>query len=266
MPAILPSRLKIQAARLGELVPNADLFVRSLRTLLDYYADRTHRPGQSGDPPPLLPAYNVPPPVLRQILLELTPTLSAEQSKGLVICDALWEQENFECRLLAARILGHLPVEPLGPVLERLLLWVQEDEERVLDELLTKGLVRWRSEAPNSFLLRLGEWMKSPSFKEQKLGLKALKPVIEDRSFTNLPVLFRILNPVVRIAPPQIRPDLLHVIRFLVKRSPQETAFFLRQNMSAQDTPWVTRKVLPEFPTSLQHSLREAMKNPKLEV
>lgn len=265
MPAILLSRLKIQTVRLAELIPTPDLFARSLRTILEYYSDRTHRPGQSGEPPPLLPAYNVPHPVLRQILRELAPQLSVDQSKGLAICDALWRQEQFECRLLAARILGLLPVEPLEPVYERLLVWVQEDEERVLNELLTHGLTRWRKEAPTSYLVRLGEWLKSSSFNEQKLGLKALLPLIEDPSFNNLPVLFRLLNPLVRVAPSPIRPDILPVLRSLAKRSPNETAFYLRQNMTAQDTPWLTRKVLAEFSASLQLSLREAMKDPGLE-
>jgi hypothetical protein len=265
MPAILLSRLKIQSARLTELIPTPDLFVRSLRTILEYYSDRTHRPGQSGDPPPLLPAYNVPAPVLKQILLELTPLLSGNQSQGLVLCDALWSQEQFECRLLAARILGLLPVEPLDPVYVRLRVWVLEDEERVLKELLIEGLTRWRKEIPNSFLIQLGDWLNSTSFKEQKLGLKALLPLIGDPSFNNLPVLFRVLNPLVRVAPSQIRPDLLPVLRSLARRSPKETAYFLRQNMTAQDTPWLTRKVLAEFPPSLQNSLREALKNPNIE-
>jgi hypothetical protein len=265
MPAILLSRLKIQAARLAELIPNPDLFVRSLRTILEYYSDRTHRPGQSGEPPPLLPAYNVPSPILRQILLELTPQLSTNQSQGLTLCDALWGQEQFECRLLAARILGLLPVEPLEPIDKRLRVWALEDEERVLNEILTRGMTRWRKEAPNLYLNQLAEWLTSSSFKERKLGLKALLPLIEDRSFNNLPVLFRLLTPLVRVAPSQIRPDLLPVLRSLAKRSPKETAFFLRQNLAAQDTAWVTRKVLSAFPASLQNSLREAMMHPKVD-
>jgi hypothetical protein len=265
MPAIQLSRLKIQAARLAELIPTPDLFVRSLRTILEYYSDRTHRPGQSGEPPPLLPAYNVPFPVLRQILHELTAPLSKNQSQGLLICDALWAQEQYECRLLAARVLGLLPVEPLEPVYERLMVWVLEDEERVLNELLSQGLTRWRKEAPNSYLIQLNEWMRSSSFTEQKLGLKALLPLIDDRSFTNFPVLFRLLNPMVRVAPSQIRPDLIPVLRSLAKRSPKETAFFLRQNMASQDTAWLTRKVLSEFSENLQQSLREEMKNPSVE-
>lgn len=265
MPAIQLSRLKIQAARLAELIPTPEIFVRSLRTILDYYSDRTHRPGQSGEPPPLLPAYNVPSPVLRHILRELIPLLSTNQSQGLALCDALWVQEQFECRIMAARILGLLPVDPLEPVYERIRAWVLEDEDRVLNELLAQGLTRWRQEAPTSYLIHLTEWLKSPSFKEQTVGLKALLPLIEDRSFTNFPVLYKILNPLVRVAPSQIRPDLLPVLRCLAKRSPKETAFLLRQNMTAQDTPWLTRRLLAEFPSELQQSLREDMKNPKLD-
>jgi hypothetical protein len=266
MPAILLSRLKIQAARLADLTTQPDIFVRSLRGILDFYSDRTRRPGQSGEPPPLLPAYHVPSPVLRQIMLELAPQLSADQSKGLALSTALWNQEQFECQLLAVRILGLLPVEPLEPVHDRLKKWAKEGEERVLTELLTTGLTRWRSEASNSFLGLVEEWLSSSSFHEQKMGLRALLPLIQDPDFGNLPVLFRILNPLVRVAPSQIRPDLVPVLKTLANRSPQETAYFLRHNMAAQDTAWVTRQVLTEFSKETQISLRKAMQNPQIEI
>jgi len=54
MPAIHPARMKIQVARLGEKIRQPEVFVRELHNLLDFYADRTHRPGQFGEPPPLL--------------------------------------------------------------------------------------------------------------------------------------------------------------------------------------------------------------------
>jgi hypothetical protein len=266
MPAILLSRLKIQATRLADLTNHPEIFVRSLMGMLDFYSDRTHRPGQSGEPPPLLPAYHVPSPVLRQIMLELAPQLSADQSKGLALSEALWNQKQFECRLLAVRILGLLPVEPLEPIHDRLKEWAKEGEERVLTELLTTGLSRWRSEASINLLALVEEWLTSSSFHEQKMGLRALLPLIHDTSFVNLPVLFRVLNPLVRVAPSQIRPDLVPVLKSLANRSPQETAYFLRHNMAAQDTAGVTRQILTEFSKETQISLRQAMQNPQVEI
>jgi hypothetical protein len=266
MPAIQHSRLRIQAAQLADLISTPEVFVRSLQTILDFYSNRTHRPGQSGDPPTLLPAYNVPPPVLRQILLELGPSLSGDQDNGLALCDILWEQEWYECRLLAARIFGLLPIEPLEPIQHRLIAWGRESEERLLNALLTDGLSRWRKEDPLGFLSLLEKWLKSPSFHDQVLGLRALLPLINDRSFVNLPVLFRLLNPFVRVASPTIRPNLILVLESLAKRSPKECAYFLRENMVSQDTAWITRQIIGIFPAEIQKGLRETMKNPKLQI
>lgn len=240
--------------------------MRQLREILDFYSDRTHRPGQSGEPPPLLPAYNAPPPVLRQILLETGPRVSSNQATGLALCDTLWEQEQFESRLLAARLFGLLPLVPFEPIYQRLSKWVKEDEERVLTALLTEGLSRWRKEAPANFLSIVEGWLKSSSFHEQRLGLRALLPLIKDDSFDNLPVLFRLLNPLVRVAPSMIRPDLLLVMESIAKRSPKECAYFLRQNMISPDTAWITRQILALFPAEIQKDLREAIKDPKLQI
>ena len=73
MPAIQLARLKIQSVRLAENFADPHTFARELRGLLDFYAERTHRPGQVGEPPPILPAYNVPPQVMRQVERELSP-------------------------------------------------------------------------------------------------------------------------------------------------------------------------------------------------
>jgi hypothetical protein len=266
MPAIQLSRLRIQAAQLADLISTPEIFVRSLKTILEFYSDRTHRPGQSGDPPPLLPTYNVPPPVLKQILQELGPRLSGDQENGLSLCDLLWVQEQYECRLLAARIFGLLPVKPLEPIQSRLIAWSRESEERVLTTLLSDGLSRWRKEDPLGFLSILEEWLKSPSFHDQILGLEALLPLINDKSFDNLPVLFRLLYPLVRVAPPAIRPNLIPVLESLAKRSPKECAYFLRENMVSLDTAWLTRQILGIFPVEIQKGLRETMKNPKLQI
>ena len=50
MPAIQPVRLKRQSALLVEQFNNPAAFIRSLHHLLEFYADRVHRPGQAGEP------------------------------------------------------------------------------------------------------------------------------------------------------------------------------------------------------------------------
>ena len=263
MPAIQLSRLRIQTAQLADLVSQPDVFVRQLHVLLEFYSDRTHRPGRSAEPPPLIPAYFVPVPVLRQILLEVAPCLSIDQPSGLALCDRLWEQEYHECSLLAARMIGLLPLEPLEPLQLRLDKWIRQDFGPIQKALLEEGMSRWRKEAPASFLQRIESWLKSSNQQDQVIGLRAMLPLLKDGSFDNLPLLFRLLKPIFQAAPAQIRPDLIDVMEALARHSPKETSYFLRQNMLAQDTAWVTRQIITVFPHEIQINLRDTMKNPR---
>ena len=64
-----------------------------------------------------------------------------------------------------------------------------------------------------------------------RIGLKGVLHLLADREFENLPRIFRMVAPLVRSTPPQIRPDLLDVIHAMAARSPSEAAFFLQQNL-----------------------------------
>jgi hypothetical protein len=265
MPAIQLARLKIQAAQLAEHFANPVLYARSLHDLLDYYADRAYRPGQTGEPPPLLTAYSVPPQVIRQILKELTPFAAQDRPAALALCDALWSEPYFEFRLLAASLLGEISPHPPEEILARVKAWaVPSTEIRLLAALFTIGLSWFRQDLPELYLRQVEAWLASAEVFSQHLGLQALGPLATAQGFDNLPVLFRLLAPLVRSAPMQLRPDLLDVVQGLARRSPQETAYFLRQNLEIKTdnpgTAWLARHSLASFPVEVQTSLRAALR------
>jgi hypothetical protein len=260
MPAILPARLRQQAALLVKHFYNPAAFARSLHHLLDSYADRVQRPGQAGDPPPLLAAYKVRPPVLRQILLELAPLARDDPESGLALCDALWEQPYLEFRLLAASLLGLIPCSPAEPVLARLQAWIRPGiEARLVDALFTQGLACLRQKDPVALVGLAEVWLKDKDLFYQQTGLRLLLPLIDDPQFENLPVFYRLIFPLTRSAPARLRPDLLDVLAALAHRSPNETAYFLQQTAvmpNSPDTAWLIRQSLHEFPEKMQEGLR----------
>jgi hypothetical protein len=266
MPAIQLARLKIQAVQLSNDFTQPAAFISKLDDLLDFYANRTHRSGQSGAPQPLLPAYNVPAPVLSQLLVELAPLVKNNPQAGLDLADGLWKRENLECRLIAASLLGMVPPESAEEVVSRVQIWLQTEKERLLIEaLLRQGLGSIRQNVPDKYLALLETWLASPDLSQQEIGLLGMLPLLENDSFSNLPVLFRLLTPYIRVVHSYLRPALLSVLDALVGRSPQETAFFLRQNLYTPDNPdttWVIRKMLRRFPQEVQASLRKAMSEP----
>ncbi len=263
MPAVQPALLRRQAALLAGHFDDPPAYLRSLHHLLDFYADRAHRPGKSGMPAPILAAYKVRPPILRMILHELLPLALEAPPAALALCDALWLEQNLEFRLLAAMLLGRLPVTPSEPILSRLQAWLTPDLEfYVIEALMQHGLERMRQERPKLVLKLAADWLESKQPLDQQLGLRALLPLAADPQFDNLPVFFRLLRPLSLQVPQGLRPDLLDLLAALARRSPQETAYFMRQaldNDKASDTAWLIRQLLNEFPPESQQLLKQAL-------
>jgi len=265
MPAIQPARLKHQTAQLSEVFEQPDLFLRNIHNLLRLYADRTHRTGQAGEPPPILESYRVPQPVLREIILELRPHVLSNPQAALVLCKFLWAEPVLECRLLSSALLGQIP--PIHPqlVLEPIQEWLEtQPEDRVLKALLDQGFVRIRLEQPEFLKGVIQEWLLHEKTFFIRCGLWALLFTAIDPSFHNLPEIFHLLTPFIRSVSKELRPDILNILQELAHYAPQETAFLLRKNISrpdSSDTAWITRQVIHEFPMPIQESLRNALRS-----
>jgi hypothetical protein len=264
VPAIQPALLRQQAALLAEHFADPLAYVRSLHYLLDFYADRARRSGQSGMPAPITSAYNVRPPVIRMILQELTPLANQSPEQGLALCDALWAEPMLEFRQLAAMLLGQIPPSPPERIITRLKTWLVPDLEfYLIEELMNHALERLRQEHPQSMVRLIQDWLESSKPLYQQLGLRALLPLVENPQFENLPVFFRLVQPLSCNVPPGLKPDLLDVLAALVHRSPQEAVYFLRQTLTfpdAADTGWLIRQLLNEFPPENQQMLRDIVK------
>jgi hypothetical protein len=264
MPAINLPRLKLQAAELAELFDQPEAFLHSLNDLLDLYADRVHRYGQAGDPPPLIQAYHVPPPMLRQLALELNPYAAQDTAHTLALCDLLWGEPLLEPRLLAAMLLGQAPLTPADRILERVGRWAQPiAEDRLINALVQQGLSRVSREQPQRLLQQSEGWLTSDDTGLQRLGLRALLLLASDPGFDNLPAILHQLLPFVRAAPFPVRADVMDVLIALARRSPKETAYTLRQSLEAPDHPetaWLVRQALRYFPAETQASLRAALR------
>ena len=142
MPAIHLARLKIQITELLTHFERPVDFVRELHALLEFYADRTRRLGQSGKPKPLSQAYNVPRQVMRRIKSDIRKLVVDDSESAQALADQLWVDSWFECRLLAVNILGMFPLDPPSIVEGRLQSWGKDcREDTLLEALLEDGAV-----------------------------------------------------------------------------------------------------------------------------
>ena len=265
MPAINPERLKQETTELAADFLEPARFVHRLEALLDQYADRIRRPGQTGAPAPLLPAYKVAAPVMRQILLTLTPLAEANPPVALALADALWDKPFLETRQIAIRLLSLYPAEDSAPLLERLHRWAKPgEEEHILEALFEKGLEPLQSIHPALYLETIHEWLTDSQVPVQILGVRALLPLAKNPAFENLPLIFRMLISCILDAQPPLRPHLAAVIYALGERSPQETAHFLHQVLVLTDNPgaaWIARQSFELFTEEIQERLKETIRN-----
>lgn len=264
MPAIHPARLKQQAILVAQHFGDPAALVRSLHHLMDFYADRASRPSLAGSPAPLLPAYHVKPPVLRQVVHELAPLAQDDPDSGLAMCQAMWAQPYLEFRLMSCALLGELPPDPPGRILEQVKSWASRDTDvSLLDALARDGLKRVRKEQSPAMVKATEGWLSDKDLDARRMGLRLLLPLVHDPGYPNLPVVFRLLLPYVRQAPGRLRPDILDVVVALAMRSPVETASYLRQALTLPDSPdaaWFIRQSASAFPPEIEERLRGSVR------
>ncbi len=264
MPALQPARLKIQAAELAQLANEPAIFCHSFHKFLDYYADRTFRSGQVGEPPPLLRAYHVPQPVLRAVEKEMSPFAGDNHDAALELADALWLEDYLEFRLLAASVIGQVSPQPVVSMIQRIEIWAKPNTEEILLKALIKsGMRRLLSEHPDLYLQQIEVWFSSDKIHINRLGLKAIPSLLDSNEFEDYPMLFTQLSKIIRGDVKPLKSEILTAIKILASHSPAETAYFLNQIKKSSgenlDIDWYIRKSRSFFPPDSQKYLREVL-------
>lgn len=264
MPAIQLSRLRMQTAQLSELFDQPDRYLRGLHDVLEFYADRTFRPGQTGKIPSLLPYYLVPAPVMRAVEDGLAPLCAAHPETALALADALWADTHLEPRQLAIFVLSQAPADPPDALLQRLEQWAMPGEDRqLLALLLSRAPVNLQRRHPALWAAHIRDWLTSDQADRVFIGLHAVLSIVNDPSYDNLPAVFRLLGSVIANMPRSLQRDLLEVLEALARRSPKETLYFLRQVLNVShsaEVPRLLRRCLPFFEGETQNALRAALK------
>ncbi|HSF82800.1 MAG TPA: DNA alkylation repair protein [Anaerolineales bacterium] len=263
MPAIQLARLKKQVSELADLYHDPVAFRRLLTDILDFYADRTHRFGYAGEPPPILPTHNVPAPVMRQIIKELSTHASMDAESSLNLIDYLWKQSYLEENLLAAYLLGFIEPGNSEQIIKRVNTWLEtKPEEILLNTILENSLANLLKSAPEMVIQAIEEWLAAPDQYYQHVGLKAIQPLIDQNKFDDLTVIFKLITPYIRSSSIVIQPDVIDVLISLARRTPSETAYTLRRILEASDNnnaAWYVRQTIKHFPNDIQSKLRDLL-------
>lgn len=263
MTAINPARLKTQVAELTAHYGESEPFIRRLHQLLNYYADRVRRPGLSGAPGPALPAYQVPQPVIRSVVREVEPLLKRSPSRGLLLVDALWEEDWLEMKTFAGSLLGRIPPLNAGPLIKRFRSWALDCQERqILQVLGDEALANLRAQHPEVVLSLVKELLSNHQRQGRIIALYILLPLARDKSFHNLPLIFQALESYLG-KEEGLRKELVSLLNALIKRSPSETYFFLQAQFPGAAQPQMTRLIrgiLPQFSPQRAQDLQEMIR------
>jgi len=264
MTAINPARLKIQCVELSELYSDPDKFIKGLHELFDFYAVRVRKSGITRTAL-LLQSYQVSPPVLRALEQELIDPLNTQPSQGLILIDALWEQEWVETRTLAVSLLGSIP--PINPasIFKRIKPWISSSKSDLIRSMLTtRGVTRLSKENPELVLNFFHELSSSPTKGNCQAVLFGLVPFASDHNFDNLPRLYKLLDRILLVEEKGLVKEILVILKTLIKRSELESLYFLERQLSTASKPRifrVTHQILPSFSVQNQASLKETLKS-----
>jgi len=260
MPAVELNRLKSQTSELAWRFTRPVEFQRQLNELLSMYADRVYRPGQTVVAGQLAEAYHVPILVMRQVQQELVPLIAQNPGSAISLADILWQDTHLEPRLLAAYILNQLPASYCDSIIQRLDAWCRPEEgQQALDGLLTQAGAHMRRWASRAWFSLIESWLGSGKPGMQNIALQALQATVKDQEFENLPMVYQLITPLARTVPTVLQGRLTDVLEELARRSPNETAHFLRQVVSTTthiEAVRLARRILPLLPASLQENLR----------
>ncbi len=262
MPAIDLSRMRKQAARLGDFFFVPDEFIKHLHEMLDAYVNYTVRKPRAAAPSANLRTYRTPAAIVRQIEQELAARASVAENAdaALELADRLWDEEWLETRILAAFLLGAMPPRE-ERLLARLTAWSQQLFDADLRaELLNTSLRRVRREAPDLFLSLVSEWLQPQRAALWPNGIEAVISAAGDPEFHNLPPLMKVIEPIVAEAPARLQNEIEALVLALYAASPTETSYFVRQVLIDSEDPMTAltfRRISPALPRELQEEIRE---------
>lgn len=262
MPAIQLARLRSEVAQLISYADHHGRFIQQLNIFLERYANRAQRPGEIGSRP-ILPTFNVPAPVLRQVKRELTIYISQNPDNANELINQLWHQKNFECRLLAVFLLGVVDLSPSTGLYERIKTYFLDNEDvgiaaALIDDSLSKLI---------SMDLQMGEnqiyqWLLTKSVRIKILGLRSLGLLLKIPSFQDMPWLFSVTSPYIRQSSPELRPYTLRLLQQLARQYPQELIYVFQDNLQFPehtDTKWFIRNCQREFSPDYHPQLRKIL-------
>lgn len=213
----------MQLERIFSHYEQPEIFLKDTLDLLEFYADRTRRPGAATGVDDVVRAFHVPGPVLHSLLRGVERFAQGTWEQNEEVVQALWQAGYRETMLMATTAMR---VQTEEIVVQWVEAYALECEDRVVLEHLAKfGLEGWRRYSEGPFLDTVSRWLGSKPHL-QTLALYALQAAVGDPAFSRLPELFPLLEDWGNLRSAR-RKVFEQLMTGLAQRSPKETTHFL---------------------------------------
>ena len=263
MAAIDLTRLKQQIAGLVDSYLDPPVFQARLHALLDCYHRYSHRKQRDSIPSTFMRVYDLPPQVIPQIEAGLKALPAANPSATFALADHLWQDDYFEARDLAAFLLGKLPVTEEDALLEWIFARLQEPLDRaVAQALLSKASATIQAQHPQGWDNLIWRLLQEPDTRLNNFGLSALIQSIPQKSLAEFPTIYRSIRPFLQASSDDLEVNLSRVVALLAQRSPEETAYLLKEVLADTSGRTLERRVrsyLGFFEDDLKAGLQTAL-------
>ncbi len=262
MTAINPAKLRIQAAELGELLAEPEQLIPRLHDLFAYYSSHIRQTSLSKIPL-RLQSYQTPAPVLQALNAEFKDRLEEDPQAGFRLADTLWREKWVEFRQLAISILGCLPPDNIEEILLRVRNYLKDcTTEDIRRLVMDGGMERVAAESPDRYLVFIQELINSETEADHQAALYGLGYFAGNSDYPNLPALYQKLSQILLAEESGLVREISSLLRVLITRSEQETAYFLAHQLRASPKPRIiriTRQVLGAFSEENQRLLRDEL-------
>ena len=264
MPAVNLIQLRAQLNKLLWNFTDPEAFRRELLELLEKFSYTAYRSGTDTLGGMTRPELQISQIVTRELNLALLPVIREQPVSAMAICDRLWNDEDISICMIGSRILGEIPIEQADMVLDRAGEYAMTGVKR----LTTRALLRNASATilrtdPNILLRKVRNWYVDTDPKKHLLCIEGIAILAEDSSFENLPALYTLTEALLEEADSKSAGSLAGVLSVLLKRSPQETVYIIRNQLKTHPTVTlrrIVRKLLPEIPESSRDSIKTALR------
>jgi hypothetical protein len=264
MPAAELSKMQAQISAISTQFNQPRTFVNNLLILMEQYQDRISQIGDVAKINVIMRAYHIPSVMLNQLEFDLAKKASKYSEDALEIADLLWEDKHYEARLMAIVLLGNIHQDSSRATTERLLKWINPNlDNNLLAALFSIGTQQLRSGNMDIWRGLIQQWLRNENEEFYKIGLQALKALIDDPYFEDFPFIFKSLEGMILHLSIPNQNQLLKILETLVHRLPLETVAFLHSMLNMSNTRIMKqfiRRCLPLFDKTVQNDLKVSLK------